>query len=165
MDQIRQRQNLPEQETGGKSSGKTAVTELGKRTYYKNRKPNKYQETIKQRLEDNLPEKYGPGRWQHDLTEEGVEPHPGPCHHKRRKQTDFVGLAIWPLNIASWKLKGWKLLNEVEKANIDILCLQEMKIQQGESEALNGSLRKWQMFYQSELDTNRSNGREGVAIL
>ena len=59
----------------------------------------------------------------------------------------------------------WKLLNEAEKANIDILCLQEMKIQQGEAQALNGSLRNWQLFYQSELDTNRSNGREGgVAI-
>ena len=161
----RQRQNLPEHGTGGKSSGKTAVTELVKRTYYKNRKPNKYQETIKQRLEDNLPEKCGPGRWPHDLTEEGVEPHPGPCHHKHRKQTDFAGLSMLQLNIDPWKLKGWKLLNEAEKANIDILCLQEMKIQQGEAQALNGSLRNWQLFYQSELDTNRSNGREGgVAI-
>ena len=109
-----------------------------------------------------MPEKCGPGKLQHDLTEEGVEPHPGPSHHKTRKQTDFVELSIWQLNIDSWKLRGWKFLKEAEKANIDILCLQVMKIQQGEAEALKGSLRNWQLFYQSESETNRSNGREGV---
>jgi len=105
---------------------------LVKRTYYKNRKPNKNQETIKQRLEDYMPEKCGPGRWQHDLTEEGVEPHPGPCHHNNRKQTDFVELSIWQLNIDSWKLRVGNFLREAERTNIDIFCLQEMKIQQGE---------------------------------
>ena len=64
-------------------------------------------------------------QWECDLTEEGVEPHPGPSHHKHRKQADFPGLSLWQLNIDSWKLKGWKLLVEAEKANIDILCLQE----------------------------------------
>ena len=161
----RQRQNLPEKGTGGKSSGRTAVTELVKRTYYKDRKPNKYQKTIKQRLDDNRPENCGPGKWQHDLTEEGVEPHPGPSHHKNRKQTNFTDLSIWQLNIDSWKLRGWKLLKEAEKANIDILCLQEMKIQQSEAEALKFSLRNWQMFYQAESESNKSNGREGgVAV-
>lgn len=53
---------------------------------------------------------------------------------------------IWQLNIDSWQRRGWQLLREAEKAEVGIICLQEMKLTSFEATSLAKTPRNGSYF-------------------
>lgn len=167
----RKRQGLPEQasRSGGLCAAAASVPkELpGVKIQKQLIKPNKHKNLIIERL-SAAQQLQGPGQWRRNLTEDGdVEHNPGPSNHKKnRRSLNFSNLVIWQLNIDSWQRRGWQLLPEAEKAEVGIICLQEMKLTSLEATSLAKTLKKWQLFYQPEATQPDQRGPEGgVGIL
>ena len=110
----------------------------------------------------------GPGSWERDLTQEGVEPNPGPQKEARRRRKAkriIPTLVIWQLNIASFALRGWDLLAAAEASKVDIVVMQETRMTCDEATRLNSSLKRWTLFHQQEEPQHRRVTPEGgVAV-
>ena len=121
--------------------------------------------------EEGVERQPGPqkGGWVRDLTQEGVEPNPGPSQGSRRRRCSArqgVGrLLFWQLNIASWRQRGWDLLLAAEASRVDVLFLQETRLTNSEATSINASLKGWSFFHEESLATERGNNEGGVGIL
>lgn len=74
-----------------------------------------------------MPVPHGKG-WKRDLTQEGIEPHPGPRSKPRRSQH----LTILQLNI-NGKNNLWNLGHNWSQEEVDVVCIQESHMSQSES--------------------------------
>ena len=99
--------------------------------------------------------------WQ-DLTEQGIEPNPGPRFHSN------TNLNIWQINIRSFHQRGWDVLNMAKKENIQVFLLQETFLTQDQGNSIARSSKDWHFFHYPSLATQNSpHGRRptgGVAI-
>jgi len=99
--------------------------------------------------------------WQ-DLTEQGIEPNPGPRFHSN------TNLNIWQINIRSFHQRGWDVLNLAKKENIQVVLLQETFLTKDQGNSIARSSKDWHFFHYPSLATQNSpHGRRptgGVAI-
>ena len=110
----------------------------------------------------------GPGTWERDLTQENIEPHPGPqkeARARRKQSRNLQTLLLWQLNIASFQLRGWDLLEAAERCKVDVVVMQETRMTNEEASRLNSNLKHWNLFHQQEVpQLRRASAEGGVAI-
>ena len=82
----------------------------------------------------------------------------------RRKQCrNLQTLLLWQLNIASFQLRGWDLLQAAERCKVDVM--QETRMTNEEASRPNNNLKHWNLFHQQEVpQLRRASAEGGVAI-
>ena len=114
--------------------------------------------------------------WQRDLTEEGIEPHPGPdrtdihtthpnkLNSKCKKQLHNThSFRVWQCNIRSFH-KRRDILDMATREKIDIILLQETYLTDFQAAQLHKQSKHWQIFHcESQKDPGKIPG--GVAVI
>ena len=110
--------------------------------------------------------KTGPQQtWRRDLTEEGVEPNPGPRSMHTSTTNSNSCLKAWQINIASFQ-QHQDIMQEALKHNVSVMFLQETRLSELDIQSLNRSNKHWQFF---QAATSRTNNNEaptgGTAVV
>ena len=110
-----------------------------------------------------------PSAWLRDLTEEGVEPHPGPLRDsdsgsqrtKILRRERHQQLTLWQVNIRSYNQRGKDVLTMAAEDNVAVVMMQETRLSDAEAAAVTRSIKQdWQLHHQA----GKSAGGVAIAV-